>query len=153
VRAASEWEQSPRREPGRVALSVTDLLFLAYWSAALANQFGQIHIPPDLMYADYSQAHVVAWNWSFLPVDLAFSLTGLLAVRASRRGDLTWRPLALISLILTQVAGLMAVGYWALLGEFNPSWFLPNLALVIWPLFFLPGLVCALSEPSLGEAT
>ena len=53
--------------------------------------------------------------------------------------------LALISLVLTQVAGLMAVGYWALLGEFDPSWFLPNLALVVWPMAFLPRLVCDLA--------
>jgi hypothetical protein len=83
----------------------------------------------------------VAWNWSFLPVDLAFSILGLAAVRAARRGNPIWRPLALLSLAFTMVAGGMAVSYWTLLGEFDPSWFLPNLALVIWPLFFLPGLV------------
>lgn len=51
-----------------------------------------------------------------------------------------------ISLVLTQVAGLMAVGYWALLGEFDPAWFLPNLALVVWPMLFLPALVCELGR-------
>jgi len=130
-----------------VALSITDLLFLAYWAVAGAAAGGLIQLPAALMYAGYDQPRVVAWNWSFLPIDVAFSVTGLLAVRAARRGDPLWRPLALISLILTQVAGLMAVGYWALLGEFDPSWFLPNLALVAWPMAFLPKLVCDLGAP------
>lgn len=134
------------------SLAITDLLFLAYWSMALLSHIGLLSIPPDLMYAGYDNPRVVAWNWSFFPLDLAFSVTGLMAVRAARRGDATWRPLALISLTLTIVAGLMAVGYWAILREFDPSWFLSNLALVIWPLFFLPKLVCDLGGPAQGEA-
>lgn len=134
------------------SLAITDLLFLAYWSAALLNQVGLLSIPPELMYAGHDNPRVVAWNWSFFPLDLAFSVTGLLAVRAARRGDPTWRPLALISLTLTVVAGLMAVAYWAILREFDPSWFLPNLALLIWPLFFLPRLVCDIGGPTRGEA-
>ncbi len=31
----------------------------------------------------------------------------------------------------------MAVSYWAILREFDASWFLANLTLVIWPLFFM----------------
>lgn len=135
-----------------VSLAITDVLFLAYWSLALMNQVGFISIPADLMYAGYDNPRVVAWNWSFFPLDLAFSVTGLMAVRAARRGDPTWRPLALISLTLTGVAGLMAVGYWAILREFDPSWFLPNLALLVWPFLFLPRLVCDLGAPARGEA-
>ncbi|MDP3853779.1 DUF5360 family protein [Phenylobacterium sp.] len=134
------------------ALAITDLLFLAYWSLALLSQVGAVAIPADLMYAGYEDARVVAWNWSFFPLDLAFSVTGLLAVRAARRGDPAWRPLALISLTLTVVAGLMAVGYWAILREFDPAWFLPNLALAAWPFAFLPGLVCDLTGPGQEEA-
>jgi hypothetical protein len=130
-----------------LALSATDLLFLAYWALAAASQFGLVEIPAAWLYAGYDQPRVVAWNWSFLPLDLAFSLTGLAAVAAARRGDPLWRPLCLVSLTLTMVAGLMAVSYWTLLGEFDPSWFLPNLALVVWPLFFLPRLVCDLGRP------
>ena len=133
------------------ALGVTDLLFIAYWALALASLVGLVHLPPDFMYAGYGEPRVTAWNWSFLPLDLAFSGVGLFAVRASRRGDPLWRPLALISLILTQVAGLMAVGYWALMREFDPSWFLPNLAVVIWPAAFLPRLVCELAGPKAGD--
>lgn len=120
-----------------VALVVTDVLFLLYWSAAGLDQAGVVDLPHAWMYADHDQPRVVAWNWSFLPVDLAFSALGLAAVRAARRGDPIWRPLALLSLALTMVAGVMAVGYWLLLAEFDPAWFLPNLALVLWPLLFV----------------
>lgn len=130
----------------RIALMTTDIAFLAYWLMATLNLVGLIHIPADWMYADYTSPQVIAWNWSFLPLDMAFSGFGLYAVRAERRGDPIWRPLTLISLTLTQVAGLMAVAYWTILGQFDPMWFLPNLALLVWPLVFLPGLVRALSE-------
>lgn len=125
----------------RIALAITDSLFLLYWLASGLHQAGVLPIPSDWLYAHADQPAVVAWNWSFFPLDLAFSLTGLGAVAAGRRGSSLWRPLALISLTLTVVAGGMAVGYWALIGEFNPSWFLPNLALVVWPLVYLPRLV------------
>jgi hypothetical protein len=124
-----------------VALVVTDVLFLLYWSAAGLDAAGLVDLPHEWMYADHDQPRVVAWNWSFLPVDLAFSALGLAAVRAARRGDPIWRPLALLSLALTMVAGAMAVAYWILLGEFDPAWFLPNLALVLWPLCFVRSVV------------
>ncbi len=129
-----------------IALTVTDWLFIAYWTVSGLDRFGLIHIPPDLLYANAHDPAVIAWNWSFFPLDIAFSVIGLAAVRASRLGRPIWRPLALISLILTMVAGGMAVAYWTLLGEFDPAWFLPNLALLLWPLLFLPGLVRQLAS-------
>lgn len=128
----------------RLALSVTDILFLAYWLVSALHLAGLFPIPADWLYADADDPRVVAWNWSFLPLDLAFSLTGLAAIGYARRANPLWKPLALISLVLTMVAGGMAVGYWALLGEFDPFWFLANLALLIWPLFFLRGVIAAL---------
>ena len=130
----------------RVALSVTDILFLIYWFASALHAAGLLPISPDLLYAHADDPRVVAWNWSYFPLDVAFSLTGLAAVRLSRRGSPLWKPIALISLILTMVAGGMAVGYWALLGEFDPAWFLPNLALLLWPMIFLPRLVRSMGQ-------
>ncbi len=121
----------------RFALAFTDILFLVYWTVAACDAIGVIRVPADWLYANAHEPRVVAWNWSFLPLDLAFSATGLAAVRCAARDDGLWRPLALISLLLTMVAGGMAVGYWTLLGEFDPAWFLPNLALLIWPIFFI----------------
>ncbi len=127
------------------ALALTDGAFLLYWALSALAALGALHLPAALMYAGYGEARVTAWNWSFMPLDVAFSVCGLTALAAARRGDPVWRPLALISLVLTCVAGGMAVGYWALLGEFDPAWFLPNLILLVWPFIFLPGLVRALS--------
>lgn len=126
----------------------TDVAFLGYWSLSLLHLVGLLSLPPALMYAGFEQARVFAWNWSFLPVDVLFSITGLLAVRLARVGDPRWRPLSIISLCLTFVAGFMAVAYWTILGEFDPGWYLPNLALVVWPLLFIPGLVEATTHPA-----
>ena len=133
-----------------IAFTLTDSLFLVYWTVSGLAQSGVIHIPPDWMYAHFDQPLVVAWNWSFLPLDLAFSLLGLSAVAAARRQSPVWRPLALLSLAFTMAAGGMAVTYWAIQGEFEPGWFAPNLSLVIWPLFFLPALVRGEGTPVPG---
>ncbi len=124
-----------------VALMFTDLSILAYWTLSALFQTGVVAIPASWMYSGFNQPRVIAWNWSFLPLDLAFSALGLSAVQMARRGNAVWRPLALLSLAFTVAAGGMAIGYWAILGEFEPTWFLPNLTLVIWPLLFLPRLV------------
>ena len=129
-----------------LALTITDWLFITYWAVSGLDRFGLIRVPQALLYANAHDPQVVAWNWSFFPLDIAFSVIGLAAVAASRRDRPVWRPLALISLILTMVAGGMAVAYWTLLGEFDPAWFLPNLALLLWPLAFLPGLVGQLAS-------
>ena len=127
--------------PLKYLLTLTDVLFILYWSIAALLELGLLDIPQDLMYADYNDPRVVAWNWSFFPLDIIFSIVGLAAVRANAVGSPSWRPLTIISLILTMTAGGMAVSYWAILGEFDPAWFLPNLLLVIWPLFFLQKLI------------
>ena len=94
----------------RLSLLVTDIAFLVYWSLSALVQTGVVHAPRALMYAHFDDPRVVAWNWSFLPVDLAFSTTGLLAVAASRRGDPVWRPFALLSLAFTFCAGPTSAG-------------------------------------------
>jgi len=131
----------------RIALAATDLIFLAYWLASGVHSLGLLNIPPEWLYAGAGERRVDAWNWSFLPLDLAFSTTGLAAVRLARSGNPIWRPLALVSLVLTMVAGGMAVGYWTLMGEFEPAWFLPNLLLLLWPVLFLPRLIQELGRP------
>lgn len=130
------------------ALTITDFAFLIYWAVAALHALALIEIPQDWLYANAEDPRVVAWNWSFFPLDVAFSLTGLAAVRCARRGVAAWRPLALMSLILTMVAGGMAVSYWMLLAEFDPFWIGANAVLLLWPLPFLGGLVKALSVPA-----
>ncbi len=130
----------------RALLLMTDLGFLAYWAVMGVHAAGILTLPPDWLYPNADDARVAAWNWSFLPLDVAFSLIGLAATSAARRGDPIWRPLALISLVLTMTAGLMAVSYWTLTREIAWSWWLANLFLLVWPIPFLRGLVRELSR-------
>lgn len=96
-----------------------------------------ISIPGEWLFKDYHDARVMAWNWSFLPIDLLLSFTGLWALKLERRGDIRWRVWSTISLTLTVCAGLMAISYWVLVRDFDPAWWIPNLFLTLWPLPFL----------------
>ena len=122
------------------AMLITDFLFVIYWAASILAAAGLIAVPSDQMYADYRDVRVAAWNWSFLPLDMALSILGLCAVAADRRGSALWRPLAIMALTLTATAGGTAVTYWTILREFDPAWFLPNLVLFVWPFACLPKL-------------
>ncbi len=129
----------PRGLP--LTLRLLDMGMLLYWGVATLGCIGLLRLPREAMYAGYGTPLVDAWNWSFAPLDLAFALTGLAAVRLARRGDPRWRPIALISLALTFCAGLMAISYWGLTGEFDLAWWLPNLALIAAALWWLPRLI------------
>ncbi len=122
----------------RLVMLVVDLGFLAYWAVT-----GLHLVPPDWLYRDAADPVLVAWNLSFLPLDLLVSASGLTALRLSRRGDPRARVLAAGSLALTSASGLMAVAFWALRGDFEPGWWAPNLALVIAPLVVFPRVLAA----------
>ena len=102
---------------------------IAYWSIALLACLKLIALPAQAMYAGYGTALIDAWNWSFAPLDLVFAVLGLASLRLAAKGDPRWQATALASLALTFCAGLMAISFWALQGDFNPAWWLPNLAL------------------------
>ncbi len=125
----------------KVAFVLTDVLMLAYWATTAAMALGWLRIPAELLYSGYHDRVLVAWNWSFLPLDLIFSFTGLAAVLLHRRGHAAWRDLAIISAVCTSVAGLMAISFWALQGEFDPAWWVPNALIMAWPVLFLAGLL------------
>src|SRR5687768_11573287 len=112
-----------------IAMVVTDIGFILYWTLIIAKA-----LPPEAMFDEYTDPRVVAWNWSFLPLDIAASLTGLAAVRAMRRDHPATSALLALSLALTATAGGMAVAYFAQRGQFDPSWMLPNLTLLLFPL-------------------
>jgi hypothetical protein len=100
----------------------TDLGFLAYWIATAA---GMVSVGGGAVMQD--------WNWSFLGLDLFAIFTGLASILLSRRGHPAGRGLMLVSLALTSAAGLMAVNFWAIRGEFDPIWWAPNLWLFLFP--------------------
>jgi hypothetical protein len=124
-------------------MAITDLGMLTYWSVTALVGLDIVQIPTEYLFKDYNNPRVIAWNWSFLPLDLLLSLSGLLALHLERRNDRRWVAVAIISLVLTHCAGLMAIAYWAILGEISWSWWLPNLFLMLWPLPFLFHLISA----------
>ncbi len=110
----------------------TDLGFIAYWFITALHL-----IPAQYLFQDYTNPILTAWNWSFLPLDLAISATGLAALWAYTKKLELWRSLALISLVLTFSSGLNAIAFWMIRRDFDPTWWIPNLYLIIYPLFFL----------------
>jgi hypothetical protein len=117
----------------KVVFVVVDVGFVAYWFCALLQLF-----PEDYLFKDYENPILQAWNFSFLPLDLLVSATGLSSVWCHARGRWYWEPLALLSLALTSCSGLQAVAFWALRGDFDPIWWVPNLFLLLYPFCFFP---------------
>ena len=119
----------------------TDIGMLLYWAITAAMAANLIGVPGEWLFKDYHDPRVMAWNWCFFPLDILLSVTGLMALRMEAIGHANWRVMASISLTLTFCAGLMAIAYWLIVKDFDPSWWIPNLFLMIWPLPFLYALL------------
>lgn len=112
----------------RVFLLSVDVGFLIYWLITLAQV-----LPAEWLYAHHDDPVMVAWNWSFLPLDLLVSASGLSALMAERRGDARWVLLAMLSLAATSASGMNALAFWTLRGDFDWGWWAPNLVLLLGP--------------------
>ncbi|WP_340020907.1 YvaD family protein [Paenibacillus sp. FSL K6-1096] len=111
---------------------VTDIGFILYW---IITYF---HIIPESMaFKDYNNPIMVHWNWSFFPLDILISITGLSSLYLYRKQLPSWRAWALISLVLTFCSGLQAIAFWAFAHDFDIYWWGFNLYLLVYPLFFL----------------
>ncbi|MCX8130497.1 MAG: YvaD family protein [Clostridia bacterium] len=119
-----------------VFMLLTDISFIFYWSATLFHL-----IPESLLFNDYSNPNLIAWNWSFLPLDLLISATGITSIMLYKRECSKWKTIALCSLVLTFCSGLQAIAFWAIKQEFDPAWWIPNLFLMVYPLFFIKKLI------------
>lgn len=124
---------------------LTDIGFILYWLITLFH-----FIPSAYLFKDYNNPILMAWNWSFLPLDLAISATGLGSLWLWRKADPTWQKWALISLVLTFCSGLQALAFWAIRQDFDVSWWLPNLYLLVYPLFFISNLLSQPTEKMVG---
>lgn len=111
----------------------TDTGFVAYWLITLSGV-----IPDAYLFKDYRNEILNAWNWSFFPLDIFISVSGYLSLYFHRRGLAVWKRLALISLVLTFCSGLQALSFWTLRRDFDLTWWIPNLYLLLYPLFFIP---------------
>ncbi len=112
---------------------ITDVGMLLYWLIIFMAYAGIAQVPPEYMYSDYGNPLIVAWNLSFLPIDIAFSVLGLAAMtlplQSSTRGQLNT-----ISLTLMLCAGLMAISFWSVTGAFDLLWWAVNGWLVLLPM-------------------
>ncbi len=120
---------------------IIDFGFIIYW---LISALGII--PAQYLYNDYRNPILVNWNWSFFPLDIFISFTGFYSLYLYKNGNMKWKVFALISLVLTSISGLQAISHWVLAKDFDPTWWLPNLFLLIYPMFFLPKLLKELAK-------
>ena len=110
----------------KVLLTITEGGMILYWLFASLVALGIIFVPPEYMYSDYQNPTVVAWNWSFFPLDMTFAVSGLY----SRYGNMlrTRRTfLSTFSLSLMFCAGLMAISFWIVARSYDPFWWGINL--------------------------
>lgn len=122
----------------RVLFLFTDIGFIVYWIVTIFAL-----IPKAYLYQDYSNELLVIWNWSFFPLDIFISITGIYSLYLHKRHDLRWSQMALISLTLTFCSGLQAIAFWIIKADYDLMWWIPNLYLLIYPLFFIPKLLKA----------
>ncbi|KUP36062.1 hypothetical protein AU387_03430 [Bacillus halotolerans] len=111
---------------------VTDVGFILYWLSA-----GFSLMPESWAFKHYQDPFMIAWNWSFFPLDILISITGLYSLYLQRIKRAIWRQMAQISLVLTFCSGLQALSFWTFSGDFDLAWWLFNGYLLIYPLFFI----------------
>lgn len=114
----------------------TDIGFILYWTITLGHA-----IPDALLFKDYANPILSAWNWSFLPLDLFISITGLAGIYLKQREHELWKSVILCSLVLTFCSGLQAISFWILRGDYDWVWWAPNLFLLLYPPCFIPQLL------------
>lgn len=112
-------------------LLAIDIGFILYWLLIALNL-----IPREWVFRNYDDPNVKAWNWSFLPLDIAASITGFLGIKDNGNRDLL-----IVSTTLTIVAGGMALAFWSMQGFFNLGWWLPNIFLFTSGLIILSRLI------------
>jgi Family of unknown function (DUF5360) len=122
---------------------VVDVGFVLYW---LTTGLGLL--PAAWLYAHHEDLVMVAWNNSFLPLDLAISASGITAIVLARKNDASWVLFSILSLALTSASGLNAVAFWTLRRDFDPAWWTPNLVLLFGPLFFLRQIAKSIASAS-----
>lgn len=114
----------------KLITTITEILMVLYWVLAAALVMDFIRIDPSLMYSDYENPLVVAWNWSFFPIDIAFASMGLFAKYGGATGGRKFK-LEISAATLMTCAGLMAISYWIFSGDFNLTWWAVNIWLIL----------------------
>ncbi|MCX7749323.1 MAG: YvaD family protein [Clostridia bacterium] len=118
----------------KIFFMITDLGFILYWAISILEI-----LPESYLFKDYYNPIVMAWNWSFFPLDMLISLTGLMSLYLYKRNHPLWSKLAGLSLVFTFCSGFMAISFWIFKWEFDLVFWILNIYLMIYPLFFLKG--------------
>ncbi len=114
----------------KLATTATEVLMVVYWILATALVLEWVTIDPALMYSDYENPLVVAWNWSFFPIDIAFATIGLFATFGHVDRQRKFK-LETTAATLMVCAGLMAISFWVITGDFNAVWWGVNIWLIL----------------------
>lgn len=115
-----------------------DIGLLLYWILSAIKI-----IPDEYMFKDHDNPIINSWNWSFLPLDVVLSVSGIVASILYKRKNPLWLPLILISLSLMFSAGLMALSFWTIRSDYDITWWIANGVLVIVPIIYIPMLICS----------
>jgi hypothetical protein len=116
----------------RIFFWITDIGFILYWTITILKL-----LPEEYLFKDYHNPILMAWNWSFLPLDLCISLSGFYSIYLQNQNDKNWNKWALVSLVLTSCSGLQAISFWLLRNDLDITWWLPNLYLLVYPIYFI----------------
>ena len=86
---------------------------LAYWTFASLVTLELLQVPPEWMYSDYENPLVRSWNWSFLPLDVIFALTGLYGRYATLKPQTAHSTVNLLAIadVLRWPNGYFLLGY------------------------------------------
>ena len=122
----------------KILLTITEVGMILYWLFATLVLFEIINVSPEIMYSNYQDETMVAWNWSFLPLDIIFAITGLSA-RFLNISNTRRSILSIFSLALMFCAGLFALSFWVIESSFDPLWWGINLWLLLLSIFVLYG--------------
>ena len=106
----------------KLVMATTDVAFAIYW---ILTAVGLVSVG--------GSAHVVAWNWSFLPLDAPAIAAGL-AWAIMPKNHPASMPVLAAALTLTHAAGLLAISCFALTGPWDVTWWLVNLWLMLMPI-------------------
>ncbi|AUN40824.1 Uncharacterised protein (plasmid) [Tsukamurella tyrosinosolvens] len=119
----------------KATLLAIDLALAAYWAAIIAGA-----LPEQWRFRDYSNPVVQTWNWSFLPLDVLAVGLSAGGLQLMRTRPSTGRIVLTAGCALTFCAGLMAISFWALAGDVDLLWWVPNVALMAVPAIVVIGL-------------
>lgn len=111
---------------------LVDIGFILYWTITYFHL-----LPPEWLYKDYTNPILVDWNWSFFPIDMLISFSGLNSIRLYRKQSASWSFFAISSLYLTLCSGLMAISFWVFHQDFDMTWWIPNLFLLGYPVYYI----------------